>query len=104
MIEAVAEVGDEVDDFDVGLQADDLAVPGAQRRQLDGHLVAGDDVGIDRGQGQQCGQVGELADSRDGPQLGAGRVDLEVVVVAVNAAPQSPRSATPACSKRSGRR
>jgi 2-methylisocitrate lyase-like PEP mutase family enzyme len=33
-----------------------------------------------------------------------GLPDLEVVVVAVNAAPQSPRSATPACSKRSGRR
>ncbi len=77
MIEAVAQVGNEVDDFDVGVQADDLALPGAKRRQLDGDLVAGDDVGVDRGQRQQGGQVGELPYSRDGPQLSARGVDLD---------------------------
>lgn len=90
MIEAVAQVGNEVDDFDVGVQADDLALPGAKRRQLDGDLVAGDDVGVDRGQRQQGGQVGELPTRVTGRSLVPVVLTSMVVVVAVNAAPQSP--------------
>lgn len=104
MIEAVAQVGNEVDDFDVGVQADDLALPGAKRRQLDGDLVAGDDVGVDRGQRQQGGQVGELPYSRDGPQLSARGVDLDGGGGRGKRRTPVPRSATPACSKRSGRK
>lgn len=77
MIKTVAEVSDEVDDFDVGLQADDLALPGVQGRQLHGHLVAGDHVGVGRGQREQFGEVGEFADAGDWPQPGARRVDFD---------------------------
>ncbi len=45
--------------------------------QFHGHLVAGDDVGEDRRQGQQFGgEVAELSDSGHGPQAGAGGVDF----------------------------
>ena len=44
----LAEIGNEIDDLNVGLQADDLSLPGRELRQGDRHLVAGDDVGVGR--------------------------------------------------------
>ena len=80
MVGPPAEVGDEVDEFGVGLQADDLAGAGAQRGQLYWYLVAGDDVGVGVGQCQQLGQVGVFGDSGDGPKFGSGGVDFDAGV------------------------
>jgi hypothetical protein len=46
MICTPTEIADEVDQLDVGLQADDLAGISAQLGQGDRYLVAGHDVGV----------------------------------------------------------
>ena len=44
----IAEIGNEICDLNVWLQADDPSLPGRELRQGDRHLVACDDVGVGR--------------------------------------------------------
>jgi hypothetical protein len=77
IVQAPAQVGDEVDDLHVGFDADNLALPSGQLRHLDRYLVTGDDVGEHCRNGQQLRQIAELANPGDGPQSRSGGVDFD---------------------------
>ena len=104
VVGAPSEIGDEVDQFGIGLQADDLARPVGARAAR---------PALGRGLRRRCtpidsasssGRLVYLATRVTGRSLVPVALTSMLVWVAVNAAPQSPRSATPAASSISGRK
>lgn len=83
--------------------ADDAALTVSGLRQRDRYFAAGDDVGVDRGQRQQFGQLQNFPTRVTVRRL-VPVAFTSMVLVVVNVAPQSLMSATPTASSRLGRR